>query len=195
VIVCNPSRPFDDVPGLIAFAKKNPGKLSIATAGPGSGNHFSSALLAAMSGTEFTHIPYKGNAPATQDVIGGTADCIHIGEAKPHIDGGRLKALGTTGKLRDPRFPNLKTVEEQGFKGYDITWWQAVYAPAGTPPGIVAKLSAALGKATEDPSVKAAMFDAGFVPAFVPPADLVARMGVDMAKFRKIATDAKLDLE
>lgn len=195
VIVCNPGRPFDDVQGLVAYAKKNPGKLSVATAGPGSGNHFSSALLASMFATEVVHIPYKGNAPATQDVIGGTADCIHIGEAKPYIDGGRLKAIGTTGKLRDPRFPNLKTVEEQGFKGYDITWWQAIYAPAGTPPAIVAKLSAAVRKATEDPSVKATMFDAGFVPAFVTPADLMARMKVDMAKFRKIATDAKLDLE
>lgn len=195
VIVCNPGEPFNDVPGFVAYAKKNPGKLSIATAGPGSGNHFSSALLASMSGVEVTHVPYKGNAPATQDVIGGTADCTHIGEAKPYIDGGRLKAIGTTGKLRDPRFPNLKTVEEQGFKGYDITWWQAVYAPAGTPPGIVAQLSAAVRKATEDPSVKATMFNAGFVPAFVPPADLLERMKTDMVKFRKIATDAKLDLE
>lgn len=195
LIVCNPAKPFNDVAGLVAYAKQNPGKLSIATAGPGSGNHFSSELLASMAGIEVVHIPYKGNAPATQDVIGGAADCIHIGEAKPFVDAGRLKVLATTGKKRDPRFPGVKTVEEQGFKGYDITWWQAIFAPAGTPPDIVAKLAAAARKVAEDPTVKTAMFDAGFVPEFVPAADLGARMKSDMAVFRKIATDAKLDLE
>lgn len=195
LIVCNPNTPFNDVAGLVAYAKKNPGKLTMATAGPGSGNHFSSELLASMAGIEVVHVPYKGNAPATQDVIGGAVDCIHIGEAKPFLDSGRLKALATTGKKRDPRFLNLKTVEEQGLKGYDITWWQAIYAPAGTPPDIVAKLSAAARKVAEDPSVKATMFDAGFVPEFVPPPELIGRMKADMIKFHKIAADAKLDLE
>lgn len=195
LIVCHPSRPFDDVPGLIAWAKKNPGKLAMATAGTGSGNHFSSELLAAMAGIEVLHVPYKGNAPAAQDVMGGSADCIHIGEAKPFVDAGKLKALGTTGLRRDPRFPALRTVDEQGLQGYDTTWWQAVFAPAGTPPAVVARLSAALKKATEDAGLKAAMFDAGFVPDFVAPAELSARMRADMAKFRRIATDARLDLE
>ena len=142
-----------------------------------------------------THIPYKGNAPATQDVMGGQADCIHISEAKPYLDSGKLKAIATTGLKRDPRFPKVSTVDEAGLKGFDITWWQGVFAPAGTHPDVLTKLSAALRKAVEDPAVKAAMFDAGFVPEFVAPANVHGRIQADMAKFRKIATEAKLDLE
>jgi tripartite-type tricarboxylate transporter receptor subunit TctC len=195
VIVCNPKVPFDDLRGLIAYAKKNPGKLNEATAGLGSGNHFSSELLGSMAGIQVAHVPYKGNAPATQDVMAGSADCIHISEAKPYLDSGKLKAIATTGLKRDPRFPQLPTVDENGLKGYDVTWWQGVFAPAGTPPEVVARLSAALQKAVQDPAVKAAMFDAGFVPEYQPPAAVTARIQSDMAKFRKIATDAKLDLE
>lgn len=195
IIVCNPKLPFDDLSGLIAHAKKNPGKMNQATAGLGSGNHFSSELLSSMAGFAVSHIPYKGNAPATQDVMAGMADCIHIGEAKPYIDSGKLKAIATTGLRRDPRFPKLPTVDESGIKGFDITWWQGVFAPAGTPPAVMARLSAALKKAVEDPAVKEAMFDAGFVPEYVAPATVQTRIQGDMAKFRKIATDAKLDLE
>jgi tripartite-type tricarboxylate transporter receptor subunit TctC len=195
LIVCNTKAPFNDVKGMIEYARKAPGKLTIATAGQGSGNHFSSQLLASMAGIEVTHIPYKGNQPATQEVIGGQTDCIHIGEAKPYLDSGRLKALATTGRLRDPRFPGIPTVDESGLKGYDITWWQGVFAPAGTPKEIVEKLTAAARRAIEDPSVRPIMFDAGFVPQFVPPAELSRRMQGDMTKFSKIATDAKLELD
>ena len=93
------------------------------------------------------------------------ADCIHIGEAKPYLDSGKLKAIATTGLKRDPRFPNLPTVDESGLKGFDATWWQGVFAPAGTPPAVMAKLTAALRKAVDDPSVKKTMFDSGFVPS------------------------------
>jgi tripartite-type tricarboxylate transporter receptor subunit TctC len=195
IIVCNPKLPFDDLGGLIAHARKNPGKMNLATAGIGSGNHFSSELLGSMAGISVSHIPYKGNAPATQDVMAGMADCIHIGEAKPYIDGGKLKAIATTGLRRDPRFPKLPTVDESGIKGFDITWWQGVFAPAGTPPAVMARLSAALKKAVEDPAVKEAMFDAGFVPEYLAPAAVQQRIQGDMAKFHKIATDARLDLE
>lgn len=195
LLVCNPKVPFSDLAGYISYAKANPGKLNIATAGLGSGNHFSSELLSQMAGIKVTHVPYKGNAPAVQDVMGGAADCIQMGEAKSYLDGGRLKVLATTGKARDPRFPNVRTVNEQGLKGFDATWWQGVFAPAGTPPDVMAKVTAAVRKATEDPSTKATMFDAGFVPEFVPPAQLAKRIQVDMTKFQKIATDTGIELE
>lgn len=195
VVVCHPKLPFDDIKGLVSHAKKHPGKLNVATAGTGSGNHFSSELLGSLAGVQVTHVPYKGNAPATQDVLAGVADCIHMGEAKPYLDAGKLKAIATTGIKRDPRFPKLATVDEQGVKGFDVTWWQGVFAPAGTPPDVLDKLSAALRKAVESPGVKDAMFEAGFVPEYTPPAAVNARITADMAKFRKIATDAKLDLE
>ncbi|WP_159589318.1 Bug family tripartite tricarboxylate transporter substrate binding protein [Hydrogenophaga sp. BPS33] len=195
VIVCNPKAPFDDLKGLIEHAKKNPGKLNVATAGPGSGNHFSSELLGSMAGVKFSHVPYKGNAPATQDVVAGFADCIHIGEAKPYLDTHRLKAIATTGLKRDPRFPQLQTVDELGLKGFDATWWQGVFAPAGTPRNVMDALSAAMRKAIENPSVKASMFDAGFVPEFMTPTEVNARIKSDMSKFQKIAADAKIHID
>ena len=195
LLVCNPKVPFSDLAGYIRHAKANPGKLNIATAGLGSGNHFSSELLSQMAGIKVTHIPYKGNAPAVQDVMSGAADCIQMGEAKSYLDGGRLKVLATTGKARDPRFPDVRTVDEQGLKGFDATWWQGVFAPAGTPANVMAKLTAAARKAAEDPSTKTTMFDAGFVPEFVAPAQLEKRIQGDMAKFRKLALDTGIELE
>ncbi len=195
LVVCNPKTPFDDFKGMLDYARKNPGKLNVATAGPGAGNHFSSELISSMAGIKVTHIPYKGNAPATQDVIAGVADCIHMGEAKPYLDAGKLKALATIGSARDPRFPDIPTVDEAGLKGFEMTSWQGVFAPAGTPPDVLAKLTAALRKAVEQPGVKAAMFDAGFVPEFVPPMDTNARIQKDMAKYRKIAADARIEIE
>ena len=195
LLVCNPQVPFGDLAGYIAYAKAHPGKLNIATAGQGSGNHFSSELLSQMAGIKVTHIPYKGNAPAVQDVMSGAADCIQMGEAKSYLDGGRLKALATTGRARDPRFAAIRTVDEQGLKGFDATWWQGVFSPAGTPPDVMEKLTAAVRKATEDRSTKATMFDSGFVPEFVPPAQLKKRIQDDMVKFRKLAADTGIELE
>lgn len=195
IVVCNPKAPFDDLKGMIDHAKKNPGKLNVATAGPGSGNHFSSELLSSMAGIQVAHVPYKGNAPATTDVVAGFADCIHISEAKPYLDAGKVKAIATTGLKRDPRFPKIQTLNELGLSGFDITWWQGVFAPAGTPKSAMDALSAALRKAIENPSVKETMFDAGFVPEFMTPTVVNARIKNDMAKFHKIAVDAKIEIE
>lgn len=195
LLVCNAKVPFGDLAGYISYAKANPGKLNIATAGLGSGNHFSSELLSQMASIKVTHVPYKGNSLAVQDVMAGSADCIQMGEAKTYVDSGRLKVLATTGRARDPRFPEIRTVEEQGMKGFDATWWQAVYAPAGTPAEVLSKLTAAAQKAVSDPSTKSTMFDAGFVPDFVAPGPLQVRMRSDIEKFRKLSADTGIELE
>lgn len=195
LIVCNPSMPFSNLAGLIDYARKNPGKLANANAGLGSGNHFSEALLDTMAGTKTLYVPYKGNAPAVQDVMGGQASCTHISEAKSLLDAGRLKAIATTGMVRDPRFPNVPTVNESGLKGYDITWWQGVFAPAGTPAPVLEKLDSAVKAAAQDPAVKARTSDSGLVPQYLPPKELTKRTSQDFAKFKKIATDLKIELD
>lgn len=195
LIVCNPAMPFNDVAGMIAHAKRNPGKLAIANAGPGSGNHFSAELFRAMVGAQTLNVPYKGNAPAIQDVIGGTSDCIHITEAKAHLDAGRLKAIATTGLKRDPRFPQVPTVDEAGVKGYDMTWWQGVFGPAGVAPAVLARLGDAVRLAATDPAVRAQVMDAGFVPEYLPAQEVAQRVRRDWAKFRKIAADARIELD
>jgi len=195
VLVCHPSMPFNNFAGFVDYAKKNPGKLTMANAGVGSGNHFSNELLARMAGIEVHHVPFRGNAPGLQAVLGNIANCTSIAEAKPFVDAGKLKALATTGKLRDPRFPDLPTVDQAGLPGYETTWWQAVYAPKGTPPAIVRKLEQAVQQVTLDAKVHAATIDVGLVQQYLPPAELTQRTLADMAKFQKIAVENKIDLE
>ncbi|MES2184749.1 MAG: tripartite tricarboxylate transporter substrate binding protein [Pseudomonadota bacterium] len=195
LVVCNPGVPFNDIAGLIRYGKQNPGQLSTATAGPGSGNHFSSELLASMAGISILAVPYKGNAPAVNDVMAGLASCTHITEAKPYVDSGRLKPIATTGLVRDPRFPKVPTIDESGLKGYDVTWWQGVFAPAGTPAAVMARISAAVKAAVADPETKAQVFDQGMNPQFLPAAEVTKRMEADIRKFHKIAVDSRLDLE
>ena len=195
VLVCNPSMPFSDFAGFVDYAKKNPGKLTAANAGIGSGNHFSNELLARMAGVDIYHVPFRGNAPGLQAVLANIASCTSITEAKAFVDAGKLKALATTGKLRDPRFPNLPTVDEAGLKGYETTWWHAVYAPKGTPSAIVQKLERAVRQVTTDPKVKAATIDVGLVQQYLTPMEVTQRTLADMAKFQKIAAENKIELD
>jgi tripartite-type tricarboxylate transporter receptor subunit TctC len=195
LIVCNPSVPFNDLGGLISYGKQNPLKLSHANAGPGSGNHFSAELLGSMAGIKILNVPYKGNAPAVQDVLGGMVACTHITEAKSFLDSGKLKAIATTGLVRDPRFPNVPTVNESGLKGYDITWWQGVFAPAQTPSFVMRKLTQAVKAAAEDAAVKKQTFDSGLIQQYLSPTDVAQRTKADITKFRTIAADAKIELD
>lgn len=195
IIACNVNVPYNDLAGLISYGKAHPGEPVIATAGVGSGNHFSGALIDSMAGISQLFVPYKGNSPAVQDVIAGRADCIHMTEVKPYIDAGQLKAIASTGMRRDLRFPNVPTVDESGLKGYDATWRQAVFAPAGTPESIVQRLAAALKLAIASPTLPAKMEGSGFVSEYEGPKELSEIMAKDMERFREIATKANLQLE
>ncbi len=194
-LVCHPSVPANNVAELIALARKQPRVLSYASAGPGSGNHFSGELFNAMAGVDMLHVPYKGSGPAMQDVMAGTVSCTHEGAAKQYVDGGRVKALATTGAQRDPRFPNLPTVEEGGLKGYNMTWWQGIVAPAGTPPEILVRLVQAAQSVANDAEFKAKAYDIGLNVKAGSPAQLARVIADDIEKFRQIAAGAKLALE
>ena len=194
-IVCHPSVPAANLTELIAYARKNPGKLTNAHAGPGSGNHLSGELFNMMAGVEMLHIPYKGSGPALQDVIAGNASCTHEGAAKPHVDAGRVRALATTGEKRDPRFPNLPTVEEQGLKGYRVVWWQGIAAPAGTPPALIKRLNEVANEALQDPALKTRAYDVGLNVMGGTPAQLGQLMRDDIQKFTKIVREAKIPQE
>jgi len=195
IIACNANLPYNDLAGLIKYGKEHDGEPVVATAGVGSGNHFSAALLGSMAGINQLFVPYKGNSPAVQDVIAGRADCIHMTEVKPYIDAGQLKAIASTGKRRDPRFPDLPTVSESGLKGYDATWRQAIFAPAGTPQAVIDKLAAAIKQAVQSPTLPNKMEGSGFVPEYEGPKELAEVMAQDTEKFREIAQQAHLELE
>lgn len=195
VIVCNSQVPFKDFKGMVAYAKANPGKLTFANSGNGGGNHFSNELLATMADIKLHHVPFRGNAPGIQAVLGNVVDCTSQTEVKPYVDSGQLRALATTGKERDPRFPDLPTVEELGVQGYVTTWWHAVFAPAGTPADVRRKLENAVKIAAQDQGVSSRTASIGLVPLYLPPEQVTQRTRLDIEAFKRIAKESAIQLD
>lgn len=195
VLTCNKQKGLLNFEKFKAYAQSNPGKINMANAGPGSGNHFASALLAQRLNLEFTHVPYRGNAPAVQDILAGSADCIFMTEGKPFIDSDQLVALATTSAGRDPRFPKVPTLQELGVKEYEMTFWQGVFVPSATPDAVVNKLSTALQTAVKQLSENNLLQDAGFVPHYMAPAETMAKIRDDMKAYKAIAQAAKIVIE
>ncbi|RYF35389.1 MAG: tripartite tricarboxylate transporter substrate binding protein [Comamonadaceae bacterium] len=178
-LVGKPQLAVNDAAGLVALARAQPGKLSYASAGTGTPPHLACELLKLASGTSMTHIPYKGAAPALQDVMSGQADFVcDPGIAFPHIKAGKVKLLGVVSATRSPFFPDVKTVGEQGLKGADLDIWFGMWAPQKTPPELVARMSRELAKALAQPALKARYADLGAEP-----------MSMDTAKFRRLLDD------
>ena len=135
VIVLFPKVPINSVKELIEYAKANPNKLNFGSAGNGTSHQLAAELFKVKTGIQMNHVPYKGAAPAMQDLLAGQVDLVFdgMGSSAPQIRGGRLKALAVTTTTRSPAFPDLPTVQEAGVPGYDVTTWYALWAPAGTP--------------------------------------------------------------
>jgi tripartite-type tricarboxylate transporter receptor subunit TctC len=152
VVVANPAFPPNNIRELIAAAKAEPGKINFASSGTGAPPHFASELIKAQAGLDIQHVPYKGAVPAFTDVVGGQVQFItgDINTAMPFLQGGRLKALATTGKERLELLPNVPTVAESGLPGYESEGWFGIFASAKTPPDIVAALTRGFVKATQE---------------------------------------------
>src|SRR4029453_1006317 len=148
VLVVHPSLPVNSVQELIAYAKANPGKLNFASSGNGTSIHLSGELFKVMTGVQMTHVPYKGSAPALQDLIGGQVQLMfdNLPPSPPQIKAGKLRALGVTSAARAPALPDLPTIAESGLPGFEASSWFGVLVPAGTPPSIVTKLNAEIAK-------------------------------------------------
>lgn len=163
--------PVNSLQELIAYAKKNPGKLNYASSGNGSIQHIAGELFKQLTGTFITHIPYRGSGPAVQDLLAGTVD-LHIttpASVVSHIKSGRLRALAVTSAKRLPSLPDVPTATEAGLKGYDLDSWFALYAPAGTTAAIVQQLNAEVNKILQMPEVRKKAEDSGTsVEAFTP---------------------------
>lgn len=156
VLVVNADRPYKTVQELVDYAKKNPGKVNFGSAGPGTGTHLSAELFQAVAGIKMTHIPYKGSAPALNDLVGGAVDVMfdYPVSAGPHIRAGKLRALVMTGRSRLNSIPDVPTVAEAGFPGAEMTSWSGIMVPAGTPEPVVKRISDELGKALAHPEVQ-----------------------------------------
>ena len=144
VLCVNPALPIKSVKDLIAMAKANPGGLMYSSAGAGQTDHMATELFAQMAGIRMTHIPYKGGPPALQAVMAGEValDFPGIAAALPLMKGGNIRCLAVSTSKRSPILPDLPTLDEEGIKGYEHSLWNGLFAPTGTPPEIVTKLSA-----------------------------------------------------
>ena len=151
VMLVNASFPAKDVRGVIAMAKDKPGTLAFASSGNGSAQHLAGELFRQKAGVDITHIPYKGGGPALNDVIGGQVPLFfgNMASSLPHVKSGKLRALAITGGKRSAALPDAPTIAEAGLPGYEVYEWNAIFAPAGTPAPVIAKLAEAIAKATQ----------------------------------------------
>ena len=156
LLVANPGVPFNDVKGLLAYARANPGKLNYASTGNGTSNHLSFELFKAMTKTNVVHVAYKGSAPAVTDLIAGQVQVMfdNTPNVLPHVRAGKLKGIAVSSKARSPFAPDMPTVDEAGVPGYDVTVWFGVLTVAGTPPDIVQRLNREMVKVLTSPEVK-----------------------------------------
>ncbi len=198
LLVVNPAAiKANSVSELIAQAKKESGKLDYASPGPGSPHHLAMELFKQRTGLQFTHVPYKGAAPAVQDLLGGRVPLMFLDLAAgaPQIKGGKLKALAVASDRRIAALPELPTLGESGLPGFEAWAWQVLAVPAGTPRNIVAKLNAEYRRATGTPEVRQKMIDAGIDPLQSSPQDASAYIRSETLKWAKVISEGRITVE
>jgi tripartite-type tricarboxylate transporter receptor subunit TctC len=182
---------------LIEEAKKTPGKIDYASPGPGSPHHLAMEMFKQRTGTQFTHVPYKGAAPAIQDLLGGQVSLMFLDLAAgaPQIKAGKLRALAVASDKRIAALPALATVAESGVAGFEAWAWQALAVPAGTPKEIVERLNAEYRRAIGMPELRQKLIDAGIDPLQSSPDEASAYMRSEAAKWTKVIGDGKITVE
>ncbi len=197
VLVVNPGVPVNTVQELIEYGKKNPGKLNFASSGSGTSIHMAGELFKLETKLDVAHIPYKGSSPAVTDLIGGQVQYMfdNMPSAWPQVQAGKLRALAVTTPTRSPAAPNLPTMQESGLKGFDVSSWFGLMAPAGTPAPIIDKLNAAVLKALAKPDVQKRMTELGAEPQKTTPAEFGAFIKKEVDTWGPVvkASGAKVD--
>jgi tripartite-type tricarboxylate transporter receptor subunit TctC len=191
LLVATPNVKASNVRELIALAKKEPGKLNYASSGPGTPYHMAGELFKYMAGVDIVHVPHKGSDQARTAVLGGQVDVMFdaISTIVGHVNAGKLKAIGTTGKTRSQVTPNIPTLAETGVPGYEAPIWLGLMAPAATPKPILEKLSAEVRKIIDSPEVKANWLKQGAVPLGMTPDEFGRFIREDIAKWGKLVKE------
>ena len=197
VLVVNPAVPAKNVAEFIALAKSKPGGLTYGSSGAGSSSHLSVALLEHMTGTKFTHVPYKGAAPATADFLGGRLDFMidNITTHSQLVKQGKSRALGVTGIVPSALLPGVPTIAAAGVPGYDVTIWYAIVGPAKMPADIVNRLYTDLRTVMATPKMKESLEALGTDPNIQPPAELARIIRAESEKWAAVvkASGAKAE--
>jgi tripartite-type tricarboxylate transporter receptor subunit TctC len=197
VLVVNPSIPASNVREFIAYAKANPGKLNFGSGSTGSAGHLAGELFKAMAGVDMTHVPYKGAAPAMNDLVGGQIQLMfdNLASSLGQVKAGRIKALAVTTARRTALAPELPTVAESGLPGFDISTWFGIFVPAGTPRDVVDRLHAEFTRALAMPDVRERMLSLGAEPVGSKPGEFAAFIRAEADKYARVikASGAKAD--
>src|SRR5262249_32028667 len=197
VLLINATLPVRSIEDLVTLARSTPGGLSFGSAGPGTGQHLNGELLKLRLGIPLQHVPYKGAAPALQDVIAGHVQMMFATASSvvPHIRDGKVRPLAVATLKRTAVLPDIPTIDELGIKNFDATTWHGLVAPAHTPKDVIATLNRALAAALDDPSVKKSLGDLGVDIIGGTPEEFAAYIKSEIPKWTAIikASGAKLD--
>jgi len=198
VLVVNPALPVRTIKELVALAKARPGQLSYASAGVGGTGHMAAELFSRQVGIRMLHVPYKGNAQAIVDVIGGQVTMIfdQVSTSGPHIRSGKLRALGVTSLKRSPLFPEIPTIDESGVRGFEDITFNGLVAPAATPREVLARLNAEVARAVRAPDLHKRYLDLGIeLTASASPEEFSAYIKAEFDKKAKLAHEAGIKIE
>jgi tripartite-type tricarboxylate transporter receptor subunit TctC len=197
VLEVNPELPVHTVGELVAYAKANPGKLNFASSGSGTSIHLSGELFKTMTGVSMQHVPYKGSAPALQDLMGGQVQLMfdNLPSSLPFIKSGKLRAIAVTTTSRAAALPDVPTIAESGYPGFEASSWFGLLAPKGTPEAIIARLNAEGNRWLASPDAKEKLLAQGAIAAGGSPADFAKHIAVETAKWAKVVKEsgAKVD--
>ena len=192
VLLLHPSVPAATLAEFIALLKANPDKYSFGSAGIGTSQHISGELFKTMAGVKMQHVPYRGSGQMIPELLGGTLQVAvdNIATALPHMKAGKLRALAVTTAQRSGVAPDVPTMAESGLAGYELSSWQAVFAPAGTPPAIVERLYTEIAKILKLPDISKRLSDLGLDLSGMPPAQLAALVKAEVPRLGKVVRDS-----
>jgi tripartite-type tricarboxylate transporter receptor subunit TctC len=197
VLIVNPSLPINSIPELIAYLKKNPGKMTFGSSGAGSSDHLNTELFWQKTATSGVHIPYKGGAPVITDVIGGHLDVSfqNINVVLPHLKTGKLRALAITSASRSALIPDGPTLSESGVKEVDVYSWQGIAAPKGLPADVKAKLHGAIVSSLNEPDVKNKLTEQGFEVVANTPEAFNSFLQTELVRWKKVVEVGNITIE
>jgi tripartite-type tricarboxylate transporter receptor subunit TctC len=197
VVVVHPSLPIKSPKDIIALAKANPGAFTYGSSGNGAINHLAGALFASMTGAPLTHVPFKGGGPAAISLMGGEIAMI-FGEPATivsHLKSGKMKAIAVTSGKRALALPDLPTVQETGIKGYDVTSWNGMLAPAGTSADIIRRLNSEFNRIIATPEMRKRMIENGYEPVGGPPEKFGEFIKAELAKWAPVVKAANIRVD
>lgn len=197
ILVVNPRLPVQNLADYVRYARQTPNGVSFASSGKGSSLHMSGELFKRLAGLRMLHVPYRGSALAITDLIGGQVDSIfdNAPSALPHVQAGRLRAVAITSAQRSPLLPDLPTLAESGYPGFEVQSWFALAAPAGTPRPVIGQLNAALNKALAAPDLRQRLQDLGATPEAGTPGQMRGFALAEIERWRELVKSAGITAE